>query len=80
MWFSRCPNRLRASRNYNRKEVYNILFGATAETLTTIARDPQHLGAEIGFLAVLHTWGQNLLHHPRIPFRGESLTSIAWLR
>jgi len=51
---------------YNRKEVYNILFRATAETLTTIARDPQHLGAEIGFFAVLHTWGQNLLHHPHL--------------
>jgi hypothetical protein len=57
---------------YNRKEVYNILFRATAETLATIARDPQHRGAEIGFFAVLHTWGQHLLHHPRIPFRGES--------
>ena len=56
----------------NREEVYNILFRATAETLTSIARDPQHLGAEIGFFAVLHTWGQNLLHHPRISFRGES--------
>jgi Putative transposase/Transposase zinc-binding domain len=51
---------------YNRKEVYNILFRATAETLTTIARDPQHLGADIGFFAVLHTWGQNLLHHPHL--------------
>jgi len=51
---------------YNRKEVYNMLFRATAETLATIARDPQHLGAEIGFFAVLHTWGQNLLHHPHL--------------
>ena len=51
---------------YNRKEVYNILFRATAETLATIARDPQHLGADIGFFAVLHTWGQNLLHHPHL--------------
>jgi transposase-like zinc-binding protein len=63
---------------YNRKEVYNILFQATAKTLTTIAGDPQHLGADIGFFAVLHTWGQNLLHHPQIPFRGESRTSIVW--
>jgi len=37
----------------------DILFHTTAQTLTTIARDPNHLGAEIGFFAVLHTWGQN---------------------
>jgi hypothetical protein len=46
--------------------VYGILFRATAETLRTIAADPKHLGAEIGFLAVLHTWGQNLLFHPHL--------------
>ena len=44
---------------YNRSAVYDILFHTTAQTLTTIARDPNHLGAEIGFFAVLHTWGQN---------------------
>src|ERR1035438_1240110 len=49
---------------YNKDIVYDILFRATAETLLTIARDPQHLGAEIGFFAVLHTWGQNLHLHP----------------
>jgi hypothetical protein len=43
--------------------VYNLLFAATAETLRTIAADPRHLSAEIGFFAVLHTWGQNLTHH-----------------
>jgi Transposase zinc-binding domain len=48
----------------NRRTVYNILFRATAETLTTIAADPQHLGAEIGFFAVLHSWGQTLLLNP----------------
>jgi hypothetical protein len=46
--------------------VYGLLFRAAAETLRTIAADPQHLGAEIGFFAVLHTWGQNLLHHPHL--------------
>lgn len=50
----------------NRKVVYNLLFRAASETLRTIAADPKHLGAEIGFLAVLHTWGQTLLHHPHI--------------
>ena len=44
----------------NKSVVYAILFHATAETLQTIAADPQHLGAEIGFVAVLHTWGQTL--------------------
>jgi hypothetical protein len=51
---------------YNPEVVYGILFRTAAETLLTIARDPQHLGAEIGFFAVLHTWGQNLLHHPHV--------------
>jgi hypothetical protein len=50
----------------NQTAVYDILFRAASETLRTIAADPKHLGAEIGFLAVLHTWGQNLLHHPHL--------------
>ena len=50
----------------NKPVVYGLLFRAAAETLRTIAADPQHLGAEIGFFAVLHTWGQNLLHHPHL--------------
>jgi hypothetical protein len=50
----------------NQTAVYDILFRAASETLRTIAADPQHLGVEIGFLAVLHTWGQNLLHHPHL--------------
>jgi Putative transposase/Transposase zinc-binding domain len=50
----------------NKKVVYGILFRAAAETLRTVAADPKHLGVEIGFIAVLHTWGQNLLHHPHL--------------
>ena len=50
----------------NKPVVYDILFHAAAETLRRIAADPAHLGAEIGFLGVLHTWGQNLLHHPHL--------------
>jgi hypothetical protein len=46
--------------------IYDILFHATAETLRTIGADPRHLGAEIGFISILHTWGQNLLHHPHL--------------
>jgi hypothetical protein len=49
----------------NQVVVYDILFRAVSETLTRIAADPKHLGAEIGFLAVLHTWGQNLMQNPQ---------------
>src|SRR6476469_8239280 len=48
----------------NKATVYAILFRAAAETLTTIAADPRHLGAQIGVTAVLHTWGQTLQHQP----------------
>ena len=50
----------------NKAVVYGILFRAAAETLQTISADPKHLGAELGFFAVLHTWGQQLLHHPHV--------------
>jgi hypothetical protein len=50
----------------NPRVVYDLLFRAAAETLLQIAADPEHLGAGIGFLAVLHTWGQNLQHHPHV--------------
>ncbi len=60
------PEALAGIALQNKAAVYGILFRAAAETLLTIARDPQHLGAEIGFFAILHTWGQNLLHHPHL--------------
>ena len=60
------PQEIAAIAYQNKRVVYNILFRATAETLRTIAADPKHLGAEIGFVAVLHTWGQTLLHHPHL--------------
>ena len=60
------PPALRPIALQNRRAVYGILFRAVAETLQQIAADPRHLGAEIGFLAILHTWGQNLLHHPHV--------------
>jgi hypothetical protein len=53
----------------NKAVVYGILFRATAETLVTIAADPRHLGAAIGCIAVLHTWGQTLVHHPHLLIR-----------
>ncbi len=67
----------------NKEAVYAILFKAAAETLSTIAADQRHLGAEIGFVAVLHTWGQNLQHHPHIhclvPGGGLSLDGTRWV-
>ena len=67
----------------NKAAVYAILFRAAAETLTTIAADPRHLGAQIGVTAVLHTWGQALQHHPHIhcvvPGGGPSLDGTRWI-
>jgi len=60
------PEEIAAIAYQNKKVVYNLLFRATAETLLTIAADPQHLGAEIGFLAVLHSWGETLVFHPHL--------------
>jgi hypothetical protein len=67
----------------NKERVYAILFKAAAETLRTIGADPKHLGAELGVLAVLHTWGQNLHHHPHVhcvvPGGGPSLDGTRWV-
>ncbi len=67
----------------NNKTVYHLLLRASAATLLEIAADPQHLGAKIGFLSVLHTWGQNLQHHPHvdcvIPAGGLSLDHRQWV-
>jgi hypothetical protein len=60
------PAQLAAIAYQNKTVVYDILFRAAAETLLTIARDPKHLGADIGLFAILHTWGQNLHHHPHV--------------
>jgi hypothetical protein len=77
------PEDIAAIAYQNKDLVYGILFRATAETLTTIAADPKHLGAEIGFFAVLHTWGQNLLHHPHlhcvVPGGGISSDGTRWI-
>ncbi|ESY64950.1 transposase [Mesorhizobium sp. LNHC252B00] len=60
------PGDIAAIAYQNKALVYGLLFRAAAETLRTIAADPKHLGAEIGFFVVLHTWGQNLLYHPHL--------------
>jgi hypothetical protein len=67
----------------NPRPLYTCLFQAVSETLLTVARDPRHLGADIGLLAVLHTWGQTLHHHPHlhcvIPGGGLSPDRTQWL-
>ncbi len=77
------PHPLRHLALQNQKTVYSILFRAVSETLLTIARDPQHLGAQIGFVAILHTWGQTLHHHPHIhcvvPGGGLSADGSRWI-
>jgi hypothetical protein len=60
------PEPIAALAYQNKKLLYDILFRTSAETLRTIAADPKHLGAEIGFISILHTWGQNLQHHPHV--------------
>jgi putative transposase/transposase-like zinc-binding protein len=77
------PDRIAAIAYQNKEVVYNILFQATSETLRTIANDPKHLGAEIGFFAVLHSWGSSLMHHPHlhcvVPGGGLSPDGTRWV-
>jgi hypothetical protein len=77
------PAQIGAIAYQNKAKVYGLLFKAAAETLTTIAADPKHLGARIGLTAVLHTWGQNLDHHPHVhcivPGGGVSIDGQCWI-
>ena len=77
------PEKIAAIAYQNKEVVYDILFRTTAETLRTIAADPKHLGAQIGFFAVLHSWGQNLLFHPHlhcvVPGGGLSPDGQRWI-
>jgi hypothetical protein len=77
------PHQLCQLALQNKKVLYDLLFRASAETLLEVAADPQHLGAHIGFLSVLHTWGQNLLAHPHvhclIPAGGLSPDHTRWI-
>ena len=78
------PAQIGAIAYQNKAKVYGLLFTAAAETLTTIAADPKHLGAKIGLTAVLHTWGQSLDHHPHVhcvvPGGGVSPDGLRWVR
>jgi hypothetical protein len=67
----------------NKAVIYDLLFKASAETMLTIAADPDHLGARIGLTSVLHTWGSTLVHHPHVhmivPGGGLSLDGKSWV-
>jgi hypothetical protein len=77
------PRELNSIALLNQKVVYDLLFKAGSETLMQLGEDPKHLGAEIGIIAVLHTWGQNLLDHPHlhciVPGGGLSDDGQRWL-
>src|SRR5450631_3426016 len=78
------PGQLAPLALQNKSEIYGLLFRASAETLLTVARDEKHLGADIGFFSVLHTWNQKLLHHPHVhcvvPAGGLSPDHTRWVR
>ena len=77
------PRAIAAMAYQNKRALYALLFQASAETLATIAADPKHLGAELGFISILHTWGQNLMHHPHVhcvvPGGGLSPDGQRWI-
>ena len=78
------PHELNLLVQDNARLFYHLLFTASAATLLEVAADPKHLGAEIGILSILHTWGQNLLAHPHIhcvvPAGGLSADRARWVR
>src|SRR6266480_7367644 len=78
------PSQLAALALQNKKIVYSLLLPASAETLLEVARNPTHLGAEIGFFSVLHTWNQKLQIHPHVhcvvAAGGLSLDHTRWMR
>jgi Zn finger protein HypA/HybF involved in hydrogenase expression len=77
------PARIADIAYQNKAVIYDLLFKASSETMLTIAADPKHLGARIGILSVLHTWGSAMTHHPHVhmivPGGGISLDGKSWL-
>ena len=77
------PARIADIAYQNKAAIYDLLFKASSETMLTIAADPKHLGARIGMLCVLHTWGSALNHHPHVhmivPGGGFSLDGKRWV-
>ena len=78
------PQEVSALALQNPRVIYSLLFRAASETLRTIAADPRHLGARLGFLGVLHTWNQKMQHHPHlhclIPAGGLAPDRSRWIR
>src|SRR5580700_3485994 len=78
------PRQLAPLTLQNKKLVYDLLFRTSAETLLEVARDPKHLGAELGFFSVLHTWSQKLEAHPHVhcvvPAGGLSADRTRWIK
>ena len=77
------PTQLGDIAYQNKVLLYDLLFKASAETLLTIGADPKHLGARLGLIGVLHTWGSAMTHHPHlhfiVPGGGLSLDGNAWV-
>jgi hypothetical protein len=77
------PSRIADIAYQNKAVIYDLLFRASSQTMLTIAADPKHLGARIGILSVLHTWGSALTHHPHVhmivPGGGLSLDGQHWV-
>ena len=77
------PAAIRDIAYQNKAVIYDLLFKASAETTLKIAATPRHLGARIGFMSVLHTWGSALTHHPHVhmvvPGGGLSLDGSTWI-
>ncbi len=78
------PAEIAAIAWWNKRVVYDLLFRASVDALTTIAADPKHLGARVGVTAVLHSWGSAMTHHPHVhmivPGGGISLDGDSWVR
>jgi Putative transposase/Transposase zinc-binding domain len=78
------PHQLSPLMLQNKRLLYNLLFRCASATLMEVAANPQWLGAEIGFLCILHTWGQTLTHHPHlhcvVPAGGFTSGRDAWVR
>ena len=78
------PHQLSELMLQNKRALYDLLFRCVADTLLEVAANPKRLGAEIGFLCVLHTWGQTLMHHPHIhcvvPAGGFAPGRTRWIK
>lgn len=77
------PHQLRQLCMYNKQVMYDILFKAASQTVLELCKDVKHLGADIGLVTVLHTWGQNMVHHPHLhcimPAGGLSFDRKHWV-